>query len=163
MVRQVCVLATLAACSSSTSSGPPADVSGSYTVTVTNRTNGCNFPSWNEGAATPNIPFTITQNGASVSGSVGGLSGAYTAIVLGTNTFSGTAAGTTVSMTAYGTRSTTMGQCAYTINATVTGNLLGNELTGSIKYVPATNHSPDCGTLESCVSQQDFDGTRPPK
>jgi hypothetical protein len=163
MVRQVCVLAFVAACSSSTSSGPPADVSGSYTVAVTNRTNGCTFPSWNEGNVAPNIPFTITQNGANISGSVGGLSGAYTAIVLGTNSFSGTAIGTTISMTAYGTRSTTQGQCAYTINATISGTLNGNELTGQIKYTPATNHAPDCGTLESCVSQQDFDGTRPPK
>src|SRR4051812_1638384 len=119
MVRKVCALATLCVACSSSSSGPPADVSGSYTVAVTNRTNGCEFPNWNEGAVSTNVPFTITQDGANVSGTVGGLSGAYTAIVLGTSTFAGTVAGSSVSMTATGTRSTMKGNCAYTINATV--------------------------------------------
>src|SRR5437763_1620027 len=115
MVRHVCaafvVLLGLTACSSTSSNGAPADVSGNYTVLVTNRANGCAFANWTEGSKSANIPFAITQNGTTVSGSVGGLSGAYIAIVLGTNTFSGTAAGSTISMTATGTRSATMGQC----------------------------------------------------
>src|SRR5688572_33497701 len=65
------------ACSGSDSGGPPIDMSGSYSVAVTNGPNGCEFPNWRENESSQNIPFNITQSGADATGTVEGLTGAF--------------------------------------------------------------------------------------
>ncbi len=85
----------VAGCSgSSTSSSPPADFSGDYSVAITNGQNGCNFKTWTVGSSSNGTPVTITQNGSSASASVGGVAGGYYDVILGSHVFSGTVSGT---------------------------------------------------------------------
>lgn len=62
----------LLACSSSGTTGPAADVSGNYSVSVTNETNGCNYSGWTLGQTAQNVGFDVTQSGGSASGNVAG-------------------------------------------------------------------------------------------
>ena len=139
------------------------DAAGDYSIALTNRDNGCEFTDWTEGNTSQNIPFVITQDGSEVTGTVEGLSGTFLALWLGTNVFHGEVGGSSIEMTAFGTRSLAQGNCAYTINATVDASLDGDLLEGSIVYTAATNGNPDCSTLDGCESTQDFNGTRPPQ
>ena len=71
--------------------------------------------------------------------------------------------GTAVGLTLYGTRSTTVAGCTWTINSIMIGTLNGDTLTGDIQYTPSTNGSPDCASIEGCISRQEFNGVRAPQ
>ena len=133
-----------------------------YAVGITNKTNDCMLDNFAVGQMASNIPITITQQDANVTVVVGGIAGAALTLSLGSATFHGTVDGAELSLQLFGTRSVTKNSCAYTMNATIHGTLVGDVLQGSITYAPATNGSPDCGILTSCTSSQDFNGTRPP-
>ncbi len=153
-----------AACGSSDDfKSDPVDVSGSYSVSVTNKSNACALQNWTDGAQSNAIPVTMTQNGTSVTGTIDGLVGAYVKLVLGSNTFQGKVDGSTVNATNFGTSSYKQNNCTYTLNLEMNATLSGNSLQGTITYKPKTNASPDCGTLESCENIQEFAGSRPPK
>jgi hypothetical protein len=143
--------------------GTVADFTGNYTITVTDETNGCGFQNWTQGSSTTGIGFTVTQSSNMITGDLTGVGGSYADLVLGSHEFKGSGSGTTATLTLYGTRSTTMAGCAYTINATVIATLNGDAITGTIDYASATNNSPDCGSIQGCHSTQAFNGTRPPK
>jgi hypothetical protein len=151
-------LAIVAACG-----GDPVDVAGEYSMAVTNRGNGCEFDDWDEGDTAQNIPLTVSQDGRDVTAQIGGLVGFFVEAALGSRTFEGVVSGDRVSMELYGTRSLSEGNCTYTINATVTGTLIGNALSGFIDYSPAHNGNPDCSSIDGCVSTQEFSGSRPPR
>jgi hypothetical protein len=155
----------LAACSSSTStsSGPPANVAGSYTVDVTDGSNGCNFANWNQGAQAMNIAVSVSQNGSQVTATVNGVTGLFMTAGIGTNTFSGSLAGSQASMTATGTVQGTQGSCTFTTNATVDATFNGDTMQGTVTYtrVPAMQSS-SCASLQGCQTVQSFSGARPP-
>lgn len=155
-------IAILAACSDSTL--PPEDLTGNYTVAVTNRENGCNFQNWTVGQSSTNISMTVTQQGSNgITAVIGGAAGAYLILVMNTATFTGSVSGPTGTMTATGSRTGQQGNCAYTLNANATISLAGNAINGSITYVPKTNGGTDCGVLNTCSSRQELSGSRPPK
>src|SRR5204863_7396720 len=66
-----CLLLPLAGCGGD-DPPPPADVHGSYTLSETNGPSSCPLPNWTQGSSTQGIPFTINQNGSSISVDVGG-------------------------------------------------------------------------------------------
>jgi hypothetical protein len=140
----------------------PADVAGDYSISTTNRENGCNFNDWTEGDTITNVPLMITQSGESLTGEVSGAWGTWLDLVLGSRIFTGKVDGDEVDMTLHGTNSASDGGCTWFVNAHLTGTLSGDVLTGNIRYTPATNGHPDCSTIEGCVSRQEFNGTRPP-
>ena len=140
-----------------------ADFSGSYTVSLTNRENACNFSNWSNGQMTSNVGLNISQNGNAVSGEVTGLSAAYLDIVIGGHIFTGTVSGDTIEMRLAGTRSQSSGNCDYTIDLLVRGTLTVDALQGEMLYDPKTDGAPDCGVLSTCVNVQAFSGSRPPK
>ena len=142
--------------------GDPADVTGLYTTAITNRENGCNFNDWQEGDTTTGIQITVTQSGASAEALVGGAAGVWMNVSLGSNEYAGTVSGDQVYLTLHGTKSATVGNCTWTINSTLTATLTGDVLAGDIRYSPATNGSPDCASIEGCVSRQEFNGVRAP-
>ena len=144
-------------------SSTPADVSGDYTMAVTDEANGCNLQNWTMGDSSTGIPVTITQDTKNVTINITGATGAYVAVILGTSMFMGTVDGDNVSATLFGTRSATMGGCAYTYNADLEASLNVDELSGTIAYTPQTNGSPDCSTIMGCSSTQNFNGTRAPQ
>jgi hypothetical protein len=85
------------------------------------------------------------------------------ALVLGSNTFEGEAAGSRLDLTLFGTRSANDAGCTYTVNGNVLATLNDDALEGTISYVPQTNGSPDCDQLNDCSTVQMFNGTRPPQ
>jgi hypothetical protein len=138
------------------------NATGSFTIAITNGQNGCNLQNWQVGSMASGIPLAVTQNGTAVTATVNGLTGTYMSLVLGSNSFIGSVSGNELDMKLVGTRPGNTGGCAYTINAEVSATLNGDILQGQIAYVPQTNHSPDCGVLNSCQSVQALNGTRPP-
>lgn len=155
--------ATLLSVTTACGDSDPVDAAGDYTISVTNRENGCGFDNWTEGDSASNIGLTITQDGSDVTGTVTGATGTWLNLVLGDNVFRGSASGGGVTMTLFGTRSTSQGNCTYTVNATIGADADGDVLTGDILYEAATNGNPDCASLDGCASRQEFNGTRPPQ
>ncbi len=141
----------------------PADVSGSYTVSLTNGDNGCGLANWTPGASTSNVAFAITQTNDAISGTASGLSAAVFDLLFGSHVFVGHVAGTHVDMVLNGRNAQNQNGCAYTWDARIVGDLSGNALQGTITYTANTNTSPACATLSSCRSVQNFSGSRPPR
>ena len=158
LVSLIVSLGVVSACGSD-----PVDAAGNYSLAVTSRENGCGFDNWTEGESATNIGLVITQDGEAITGTVTGLTGSFLTLVLGDNVFRGSVDGDELTMTIYGTRSGTEGNCTYTLNATATATLDGDVLAGDIRYTAATNGNPDCAALEGCTSRQQFNGTRPPQ
>ncbi len=143
--------------------GAPVDVSGSYTVAVTAGDNGCEFDNWMEGNSTPNIPLTMTQNGAEATADIEGLVGGWLDLVLGSSEYTGLVDGNHLELTLYGTTNGTTGNCTWTVNSTLDATLEGDFLEGELRNTKATNGNPDCTPFEGCVSRQSLNGTRPPQ
>ncbi len=139
-----------------------ADASGSYTVAITNRESSCPFSDWEEGKETSGIELAITQSGQQLHGTLGGVTGAFFALAFGSAEFDGHIEGHELTLTNYGTRATTTGNCIYTYDATVRGTQSADTIAGTITYSTNGNGSPDCGGI-ACSARQDFSGTRPPQ
>jgi hypothetical protein len=157
-MKSLILFAILGGCGSSS----PVNVAGDYSISGTDRANGCNIGSWTEGNTFTGVQVTITQSGAKATATVGGAGGLGLGLLLGTNAFSGNVDGDHIHLEALGTRSNTSGNCTYTYNADIDAVLTGDALQGTIVYTAATNGNPDCSTLAGCMSTQDINGTRPP-
>lgn len=166
MLQRVALTVSLASCIAVAGCGDDGgsiDVSGEYTAALTNRDNGCNLGNWTVGESTTGVMVTISQNGGAVSADVKGLAGAALDFLLEGHVFTGNADGEHVDLKIIGTRSQSMGACAYTYDATLVGTLDGNSLGGAVIYQAKTNAAADCGALTGCSSRQDFAGSRPPQ
>jgi len=141
----------------------PADVAGDYTISITNRDNGCMFANWAVGEQTTGVRVTITQDGETASASVEGTAGAFFDLWLGSHVYTGTVDGDDMTLELFGNRPQTAGNCAFTYNSRIVGSINGDALSGRVEYTAKTNNNPDCAALESCLSFQDFNGTRPPQ
>lgn len=163
LLRKSLVLFTpvwLAGCSSEEEF--TADVSGNYTVAVTNRTSTCAFMDWVEGKESSGIGFAITQDDEALHATVDGAAAIFFNLALGSVEFDGAVKRSSFELINYGSRSQMQGNCTFTYNATVAGELNGDAISGTITYAPATNDSPDCASV-TCEAYQDFSGTRPPR
>jgi hypothetical protein len=138
------------------------NVAGDYSISGTNRANGCNIPGWTEGSTFTGVQVTITQSGTKATAMVMGVAGAGLDLLLGTHAFTGNVDGSAIHLEALGTKSNTSGNCTYTYNSDIDATLSGNALEGTLAYTAATNGNPDCVTIMTCASTQDFNGTRPP-
>jgi len=154
-------LAALAGCGSE-----PADVAGTYTISVTNRDNGCSIDGWVEGESASNIMVTMEQNGESVSATVGGSTGNFLDFALGSHVFVGSIDGNDLDLRLMGenyfVHPPVTGNCDYTYDAILDGNADGDVLTGTINYAAQTDGASDCAGFTGCVNVQEFNGTRPP-
>jgi hypothetical protein len=155
-------IAVLAACGG----GDPADVAGDYSISLTNRENGCEFDNWQEGNTATNVPVVITQGGEGeedqATAVVNGVAGTYLDLVLGSRTYTGEVSGSHLELTLFGTTQGTQGNCSYNVNSIIDADLDGDVIEGDLLYHTQTNGSPECGVLEGCESRQEFNGTRPP-
>lgn len=144
--------------------GEDAEVAGTYSVALTNRTNGCMLPNFTVGDTAANIGVVITQNESAVTLTVNGLAGIALIGLLGAskNTYTGAVDGNDVDVESLGTRSQISGNCTFTYNSRITGSIDGDALTGRIEYRAADNGNPDCTAISGCLTYQDFNGTRPP-
>lgn len=141
--------------------GGTSDLSGEYTVGLTNGVNGCDFENWTAGRQTSGVVFTVTQNDQEVTGQVGGAAGLYLGVIAGSNTFAGTIDGPDFEMRLVGVRSQTEGDCRYTVDVVATGRIEGDLISGELTYVPKTSGT-GC-RFENCQNVQAFAGARPPK
>jgi len=148
----------VAACGSST----PSDVSGDYTVALTNADNPCMIANWTVGAQTSGVPVTITQSGDTATATVNGAGAVGLDLLLGNHAFSGNVDGDSVTLTSVGTVAEHMGNCTYTFTATIDGLLSGDALAGQVIYAVADNGNSDCAPIHSCNTVQNFSGSRPP-
>ncbi len=144
-------------------SDEPADLSGNYSANLTSRDNGCNLANWQPGAMVSQVPVVITQTGADASAEVGGLAGVALELALASRVFIGEVDGSSFRLKIIGTRPQTSGNCTFTYDATMTGSLSGDSLSGRVSYTTATNGNSDCAALRDCVSFQDFAASRPPR
>ncbi len=159
-MRSTILLALVAAvvgCSGSNDSGPPADVAGNYTLTVTDGQNGCNVENFTTNSTQSGIAVAITQSGSSVSATATSYSGLMLAFAAG-NTLNGTIDGEQAVLTASADRA--QGGCAYTTSVTATFRFVDSQVQGSVLYQNAGNGSSDCGALQQCTSTQTFTGSR---
>jgi hypothetical protein len=149
---------TALACGSST----PADVSGQYTVDITDEQNGCAFSDFTEGSSATDIPVEVNQDNASITVTVMGVAGAVLTLGLGNDAFTGTVDGESFNATVVGNKSFGSGGCSYTLNAAITGTITGDAIAGSIDYTSETTSGSACGSITGCETTQDYSGTRPP-
>jgi hypothetical protein len=149
------------------SSAPPADVNGTYTLNLTNGENECMFMGWTEGGTTAaGVTISLAQdtaNPSQVTGSVQGVAGLLVSALYGSTNFSGTVVGSTVAMTLEGNKPGSSGNCAYTLVAHLTALASGDNINGTIKHTLKTNMTSDCGYRNACANTQTFAGARPPK
>jgi hypothetical protein len=142
--------------------GSPADVAGSYTVSVTNGVNGCPFQNWTVGSTATNIPVTIAQDGSAATAMVEGGVGTVLMVGLGSRVFAGDVSGDSLDLELIGTATQTSGSCEFTYNAHLDGDIDGDVIIGTITYTAVSADLPDCEAVAGCESVQDFNGTRPP-
>lgn len=150
------IVAWVAAC------GGDANVEGDYSISITNRDNGCMFGNWNVGDTAAGIPVVIDQTESQVTATVEGLAGVSLGINFGSNVYEGDVDGDDIFLELFGSRAQSQGNCAFTYNSVIDASINGDVLNGRIEYRTATNGNPDCAELQNCVSFQDFNGTRPP-
>jgi hypothetical protein len=154
-----CIVAV--ACSNSFN-GSSVDLTGDYTVALTDGANDCMFPNWTQGSSTQGIALDVQQEGSSVTGTVNGVAAVVLDALLGTHQFQGTVDGSSFTMTAIGSNAAKDQGCSYTVKATVTGTLDGDAIQGSITYTETTNGSSDCGYHATCSSVESYAGVRAP-
>jgi len=145
-------------------------VDGDYTISVTNRENGCGIDGWTEDNSSSGIRLLVATDDGEAVGAVSG-GGAMLLLGLGLGldgigddgyVFEGNARGGSLTLTRYGTASFNEGNCTYTFTATIDASVDGDVIQGEIRYIAATNDNPDCAGREGCVTRQNFNGTRPP-
>jgi hypothetical protein len=140
----------------------PAELVGDYVVSLTNGKNTCStLADWTEGKESSGITITITQDGTMLTAQVGGEAAILFVLLTGDNNFSGEMHGNDFTLTSDGTKSTTSGNCTYTVNAVISGTLTGNAIHGTVTYEPAISDDPDCAPYD-CQAEQAFSGSRPP-
>ena len=152
------LLLLLAACGSD-----PVNAEGTYTLNVTNRTNGCQFQNWMEGDTAMGIQAVINQEGSSANADVMGGTRVWLDLVFGAHIFNGVVDGNELDLDLVGTRSTTMGNCTLTVDAQLLATLEGDVLTGRLNYRWHGNGNTDCAPYDGCLSYQDMNGARPPQ
>jgi hypothetical protein len=157
-MRRLLLLCLASACGG----GDPADVAGTYDVSVTNGDNDCDLANWDVGAQTTDISVEITQNGDTVSAEVTGGAGLVFEAVLGSNVYTGTVDGDHLSLAITGDVAFEMNECDYTFDSEIEADIDGDVITGDIYYRAVTDGDPDCGDLTGCANVQAMNGTRPP-
>jgi hypothetical protein len=151
------VVLSVCACGSSN-----VDVSGAYSGPVTNGANSCPG-AWTTGQ-TSDANVTIAQTGTNVSIQVTGAAGLLLQLGFGTNAFTGSVKGNQIDALIIGSVQATAGGCQYTYDGSLSANVSGNTLSGSITYTPNTNNQADCNTMSvtGCSRTQSFTMTRAP-
>src|SRR5262245_44786746 len=128
-MRYLALLLCVAACGTD-----DVNVAGDYSITITNRDNGCNFMNWTVGAVS-NAQVIVTQDQNNVTASVTGVAAIVLEAVVGGHVFNGKVSGDALDLNLFGSRSNTNGNCTYTYNAEIRASSSGNTLSGQINYV----------------------------
>ncbi len=143
-------------------SAEPAEVVGTYEMTLINQSDGCRLD-MQPGDAIDDVSMTFSQDGSKITGSVDGVAGTLLQLWLGEQTFAGTVDSSAFQFRIAGSRAQQQGNCAYTIDIDAVGRVAGDQVRdGILRWRPRTNDNSDCGFLASCVTVQSFSGRRLP-
>jgi len=147
----------------SSDSGPPLDFNGQYTGTSTNGMSTCPG-AWTTGAMAEGA-VNLVQSGNDVQFQTQGATSLAFLATFGSASFTGQVAGSHVEAAIVGSVSNTQGACAYTWKGTISADLAGNSLNGTLTYAPNTNGHADCDTqkVTGCTRATNFSYTRPTK
>ena len=160
MQSKVVLLALFAfACGSES----PADVAGTYTLSLTVKQVDCQILGSAVGDTSSGVEIVVTQSGSDATAQVQGAAGVLVGLAMGSAAFTGKVGGDAIDLAINGTTPGSQGTCAFTRNARMQATLSGDVLAGSVTYTFATNKTADCGTRNTCRDVQVFNGTRPPK
>jgi hypothetical protein len=160
-MRRLPLFVVLVACACG--SDTPADVAGTYTVSLTVQKNECGILGNSVGESSTGVTVVVTTTGSQVQAQVQGVAGLALGLEMGGSTFQGNVSGNALDLSISGTMPGSNGTCAYTRKAHLVGNVTGDLITGSVTYSYVTNKTADCGTRDTCQDVQIFNGTRPPK
>jgi hypothetical protein len=160
MMRKA-LLGVLLACACSSES--PADVAGTYTLSLTVQENGCGILGGSVGDSSTGVEIVVTQTGSNANAQVKGIAGLALALAMGSDTFTGKVSSSDLDLSIAGTMPGSTGTCAYTRNAHFETKLTGDVLQGTVTYSYATNRTADCGSLSTCQDVQLLNGVRPPR
>jgi hypothetical protein len=152
-------IVVLCACACGSSS---VDVSGAYSGPVTNGANSCPG-AWVTGQ-TSDANVNIAQTGTDVSIQVTGAAGLLLQLGFGTNAFAGSVRGNHIDALIIGSVQAMANGCQYSFNGSLSADVSGDTLSGSITYTPKTNDHADCGAMgiTGCSRAQSFTMTRAP-
>ena len=149
---------------------PPANVNGTYSLSITNGPNECMVANWMAGdqsAGQVSLKLTQQADPTRVNGEVMGAAGIVELLfrlAYGSNSFTGTVNGNQLMMELVGSGPTEMtGACTHTRHARAVATLDKDTISGTLYHYFKTNGVPDCGYRTSCNNGQSFNGTRPPK
>jgi hypothetical protein len=150
------LVAMVAACSGNDSDGPPAQVAGNYTLTITDQQNGCNVENFTTNASQSGTVIAIAQDGSSLSMTAMSTQGLVLAFAAG-DTLAGTIDGSQASLSS--SSGLSQGGCQYSTTATTNAHFSDSQVTGTILYTQMGNGSSDC-VVQQCTSTQTFTGSR---
>lgn len=149
--------ALIASCQSSDYTDS-SDLTGQYTVTITDGTDDCGLDSWVAGQ-TLQSPLTISEGTDDISAEFGAPAAPFTAR-LGGAVFRGNTSDGVGHFVLHGTPQFKTGDCSYRLSATFDAVRDDSQLLGTLAYHAVTNHAASCGALETCTAKQDVQGTR---
>jgi hypothetical protein len=141
------------------------DVTGDYTLALTNGANECGFANWTVGATSTGVAvkFIQTDGGKFTAELTDPLVRLYVDLIVGSHIFAGEVTGASFQGTLAGTRELMEEgkTCKYRVNADIDGSLVRDNIGGMISYrvviiVPAA----DC-PASSCTTVASFNGSRP--
>lgn len=138
-----------------------ANMAGTYTLALKSGKSSCAFENWMEGGEATGVGFVVTQDGSQVHGQVEGVAAILFTGWLGSADFEGSIRRNHFELTNYGSNSAKEGDCVFTYNARVVGDIDKDAISGTITYAPVTSGSPACSAVE-CEATQSFSGSRPP-
>jgi hypothetical protein len=141
----------------------PADVAGTYTLSLTVKQVDCQILGGAVGDTSSGVQIVVNQSDSDATAQVQGAAGALLAIALGSAAFTGEVSGNSLDLSINGTTAGSDRTCAFTRNARMQAKLSGDTLAGTVTYAFATNKTADCGARDTCKDVQMFNGTRPPK
>jgi len=145
------------------SSDDPVDVTGDYTLAITNGANGCEFANWTEGAQSTGVVVKLRQMGSQFTAELTGIVRVYVELIIGSYIFAGDVTGANFDATLAGTRELMdEGEtCRYRVNADIEGSLVRDTITGMLIYrVVIVTPAADCPPSD-CTSVASFNGVRP--
>jgi hypothetical protein len=142
-------------------SGDGVDLTGEFTVDLTNGSNDCpSMSDWTEGSVTSGVQLRVTQNGQKLDGELMGAAGLYLVSLTGTSEFAGQLSGGDFTLTDRGPKAYDANGCKYTIDAVIRGSLAGDAISGTVTFKPVIDKSAACAPY-ACEAVQTFSGARP--
>ncbi|MET0595178.1 MAG: hypothetical protein ABW133_20935 [Polyangiaceae bacterium] len=143
--------------------GSPVDFTGTYTGTSTNGASTCPG-TWTTGQVGEGS-VKLLQSGDDVQLQAEGGTAAIFAVVFGSAGFSGKASGNHLDAVVVGAIPNMTGDCTYTWKGSISANLTGNVLKGTLTYSPNITGGAACVVqrVTGCTRLTEFSFTRPTK